>query len=245
MRDPDRPGGVFTLLVVGANGGCGASLVAGALARAWTRAGSAVWLIELDIDRGDLGEAWGLSCERTLADLAGVTGEIDAGHLGHVAQTAPGGLRVLLAPPVPGAAGAWGDEAIGRLLMAARVAAGEGGRVVIDGGLGLSCHSRIAPEHADGIVVICSPSVSAARRARRLIEALRASGAEARCGLVVSKGPGEAQIGARALGRAVGAPVVAEIPWAPREASDLTAGRWPRGRRARLASAITALAGAI
>ena len=246
MSDPGhlRPA-AFTVLVVGANGGSGASLVAGALALVWTRAGSVAWLIELDVERGDLGDAWSLPCDRTLADLAGVVGEVDAVHLGHVAHPSPGGPQVLLAPSSPGAVGVWDAEAIARLLTAARTAAGDRGRVVIDGGVGLSGPSLIAARHADGIVVVCSPRVSAARRARRLIEALVASGADARCGLVVSDGPDEAQIGARALGRAVGAPIIGELPWAPREGRHLSAGRWPTGRRARLAAAITSLAEAI
>ena len=97
-----RPASV--LLVAGADGGCGASLVAGALALAWARAGAPVWLLELDVDRADRADAWGLAGVRSLADLAGVAAELDARHIGHAAEEGPSGLRILGAPPVPGRA---------------------------------------------------------------------------------------------------------------------------------------------
>lgn len=232
-------------LVVGANGGGGASLVAGALALAWARRASGVWLVELDLGRGDRGDAWGLSHERTLADLAGVVGEIDADHLRNAACGREAGLQVLLAPATPGSSAAWDPEAVERLLTAARAASGDGGRVVVDGGVGLSGASLAAAAHADGILIVCSPTVAATRRARRLVEALATSGADARCGLVVNGGPADGEIGARSVGRAVGAPILAALPWVPRDGCRLAAGRWPAGRRPRLAVAIEALAGAV
>ena len=237
--------GSSLVVVVGANGGSGASLVAGALSLAWARAGIGSWLVEMDLERADLGDAWGLPAERTLEDLAAVAGEIDAAHLRHAAHVRPGGPHVLLAPARPGAADAWGPEAIRGLLTAARVAAGAGGRVVVDGGLGLSPSSRVAAADADGVLVQCGPTVAAARRARRVIEALTVSGAGSRCGLVVAGGPGDREISARSLARVAGAPVLGEIPWIPREGAALVSGRWPGGGRQRLARAIEALAGSL
>jgi MinD-like ATPase involved in chromosome partitioning or flagellar assembly len=233
------------VLVVGANGGSGASLIAGALALAWTRAGSATWLLELDLGRGDRGEAWDLVDGRTLDDLVGVAGEIEPAHLHHAAHDHGSGLRVLLASSSSGSADEWGPESVGRLISAARAAAGDGGRVIIDGGPGLARAAAAASAHAGAILIVSSPSVAASRRARRIVEELTTRGADGRCGIVVNAAPVDAEIGARALGRAVGSPVLAEIPWSRREGDRLAAGRWPAGRRLRLAAAIETLVGAI
>lgn len=233
------------VLVIGASGGSGSSLVAGALALSWARGGVAVVLVDLDLERGDIGDAWGLSRERTLADLQAVAPELDANHLRHAAQTHASGVRVVLSAAVPGSAVAWDRPSVGRLLESARVASGDGGRVVVDGGTGLPAAAAAASERASGIVVTCSPTVAAARRAQRLVSALAELRADPPCALVVNHGPVAAQIGARALGHAVGRPVVGELPWAEREGRRLGAGGWPTGRRARLAAAIDALAGAV
>lgn len=238
-RETSTPQAVV-ILVAGANGGCGASLLAGALALASARAEGGAWLVELDLDRGDRGEAWGMPGERTLGDLLLVAGEMEARHLRQAAHTGPYGLRVVNAPPDPGAAGAWSPEAIRRLVRSARAAAGAGGCAVVDAGTGLSAAARAAAAEADVTLIVCSPTVGAARRARRLVAALPHSSSE-RCGLVLVRGPAPREIGAAALARAASAHVRAELPWSPGEAARLVAGRWPSGRRRGLASAVQAL----
>ena len=65
-------------LVAGASGGCGASLLAGrSLALAWAQAGAAAWLVELDLERGDLAGAGSSPGDRTIADLRPVAAELD------------------------------------------------------------------------------------------------------------------------------------------------------------------------
>jgi MinD-like ATPase involved in chromosome partitioning or flagellar assembly len=233
------------LLVVGADGGCGASLLAGALALAWARAGEPVWLLELDVDRADRADAWGLSGARSLADLAGVAAELDARHVGHAAQEGPCGLRLLGAPPVPGAADAWDGAALRRLVDATRTASGASGRVVIDAGAGLGGPARAVAADVGAVLVACGPRVAATRRARRMVEAHTASGAAAACVLALAHGPAAGEMGARAVARAVGAPVAGEIPWSPGEAAFLGGGSWPQGRRNRLSRAVEALSEAL
>lgn len=231
-----------TLLVVGADGGCGASLLAGALALAWGRAGAPVWLLELDVDRADRADAWGLAGVRSLADLAGVAAELGARHVGHAAEEGPSGMRLLGAPPAPGAAEAWDDGALRRLVDATRASSGEAGRVVIDAGPGLGRPARAVAGGVDALLIACGPRVAAARRARRMVEAHSGSGARAGCVLALVHGPAAGEMGARALARAVGAAVAGEIPWSPGEAALLGGGSWPQGRRSRLARAVEALA---
>lgn len=230
-------------LVVGANGGCGASLLAGALALHAARSGEGAWLVELDLDRGDRGEAWAMPVERTLADLLLVSDEMEERHLRQAAQVASGGLQVINAPSVPGAAGDWAEAAVVGLVEAARRAAGPRGHVVLDGGTGASAPVRAAAADADAVLVVCGPTVAAVRRARRVIDVLGGRAGSGRsCALVVARGSGARDLGRRAIARVASAPVRGELPWSPAEASHLGCGQWPPGRRGRLACAVAALA---
>jgi pilus assembly protein CpaE len=229
------------LVVAGAAGGCGASLVAGALALCWAAAGARPWLIELDLERGDLAGAWDLPADRTIADLAPVAREIDAGHLRAAAFPHPSGVALLVAPGVPGSAAEWDDDGLGRLLDAA---SGEG-QVVVDAGAGLGRGGLVAAGRSGGVLIVCPPTLAGARRARRLLDALTARGTGDRAAIVVSAGPGRGEIGARALGKALAVNVVGELPWARREGQELGAGRWSSGRRRPLHRAVERLAEAI
>lgn len=233
-------------VVVGASGGCGASLVCGAVALAWARGGAATWLVELDPDRGDLADAWAVAPARTLADLVSVADEMDALHVRQAAHEHPSGVMALMAPAEPGCGIEWSAPRAARLASAAAAAAGPDGRVVIDAGSGLGALAAAVIGRAATALVVCGPSLASCRRARRIVEALSAArGDEGRCGLVVSRGPGGGEIGTRALGRAVGAEILAELPWSEREAAAIGAGRWPGAGRRGLARALQDLAGAV
>jgi pilus assembly protein CpaE len=226
------------VVVVGACGGCGASLIAGGIALAWAARGAATWLVEIDVERGDLAGAWGVSAERGLADLVPVSAELDAGHLRQACHAHSSGAMLVLGPGAPGAAGSWDAAAVARLV---KVAGGEG-RVVLDAGAGLSSLAIAAAEAATRLLLVCPPTVAAARRARRLVDALARGGADLRSGLVVCGGPGGGELSAGALARAVGLEVVAEAPWDERDARQIGVGRWPGGRRRGLGAAVSRLA---
>jgi pilus assembly protein CpaE len=229
------------LVVAGAAGGCGASLVAGALSLCWAAAGARPWLLELDLERGDLAGAWGLPADRTIADLAPVAGEIDGGHLRAAAFPHPSGVSLLPGPGLPGAADAWDEGGLGRLVEAAAAE----GQVVVDAGAGLGSAALAAAARAGGVLLVCPPTLAGARRARRLLDALGARAARATSAVVVNAGPERGEIGARALGKALAASVVAELPWARGEGAELSAGRWSSGRRRPLHRAVERLAEAI
>jgi pilus assembly protein CpaE len=224
------------VLVLGAAGGSGTTLVAGGIGLAWARSGRAACLLELDVERGDLAGDWGLPSDRTLADLAPVAGELAAGHLRQVAYPHETGLSVLLGPGRPGAGAPWA-EASGRLLAVAaadRAVVADGGSGLVEAGLG-------AVGAARAILVACPASVAGARRARRLGEHLEGLGAGGRARVAVRRGPRD-ELSPRAVGRAAGMEVAAELPWSGAEAEAIGSGRWPEGRRRRLAAALSALA---
>ena len=222
-------------VVAGVGGGAGASVLASALALA---AGEA-WLIDLDHERGDLAAAWDLVGDRTTADLLPVADELTGVHLGHAGRRHPSGTTVLAAPARADAGAAWHPPATAALVAAARDAAGPDGTVVVDAGAGVPPDGSAG----DALMLVCPPTLCGARRAAAALAALRERRDDRGCALVVGGRPGRAEVSARALARLAGAPVAGALPWSPREAAALAAGRWPEGRRAPLAGAARALAG--
>jgi len=225
------------VLVVGAAGGCGTSVVACGLALAWARDERRVWLVDFDAERGDVAGGWDLPLERTLDDLAGVAAEIGGDHLRRAGAVHPSGVTVLASSGRPGAAAAWDDHRTARLMGA--IAAE--GTVVVDSG----CGGAGAAAHASAVVLVCPGTLSGCRRAGRLLDRWRAADIDERVAVVWWRGPGTPEVGARALGRALGVPAMAELPWAERDAREIAAGDWPEGRRRPLAAAIARLAGAL
>ena len=222
-------------VVAGVGGGAGASTLASALALA----ADGAWLIDLDHDRGDLAPSWDLVGDRTTEDLLAVADEVTGVHLRHAGRAHPSGTTVLAASARAGAGAAWGPRATAALVAAARDAAGPAGAVVVDAGAG------VPPDGSggDALLLVCPPTLCGARRAAAALTVLRERRDDRGCGLVVGGRPGRSELGARALARLVGAPVAGSLPWSPREAGALAAGRWPEGRRARLARAARELAG--
>ncbi len=228
-------GAARVTVVAGVGGGAGASTLASALALAT----AGTWLIDLDHDRGDLAAAWDLVGDRTTEDLLPVADELGGVHLRHAGREHRSGATVLAAPARPGAGAGWRPRAIAALVAAARDAAGPAGAVVIDAGAGVPPDGSAG----DALLLVCPPTLCGARRAAAALAVLRERRDDRCCGLVVGARPGRPEVGARALGRLVGAPVAGALPWSPREAGALGGGRWPEGRRARLARAARELAG--
>jgi pilus assembly protein CpaE len=225
------------VVVVGACGGAGTSTVAGGLALAAAGAGRPAWLVELDLDRGDLAGAWELVGERTIAELSAVAGEIAPGHVRNAVRTHASGVEVLLAPPAGSSGARWLPEGMAPLLEAVASACGPEGRVVVDVGSGATALASAAARHAAEVLVVGPASLAGARRARRVVAA---TSGRVPPRLVVVDRPGRADLGARGMARVVAAPLAGALPWSARRAAELTGGRWPRGRRG-LGPAVAAL----
>jgi pilus assembly protein CpaE len=208
--------------VVGAGGGCGATTLACGLALAWARAGRPVCLLELDLERGDLAGGLGLTPERSLADLTAVAGEIGPEHVRRAAHPHPSGLAVLFAPERPGAADGWSQPALTRLLEAVRADCA----CVVDAGAG-------------------PPPPAVAAAATAILVVAPALGPRAALVAAPPRCAPQHELSARALALAAGLDLRATLPAQEREAAELSAGRWPRGRRAPLARAVADLAEAI
>ena len=91
--------------VLGLKGGSGKTLTAANLAVALADAGNRVTIVDIDLQFGDVGLALGLSPERTVFDLIGSGGSLDAEKLEDFLAVHPSGARALLAPARPDQAG--------------------------------------------------------------------------------------------------------------------------------------------
>jgi pilus assembly protein CpaE len=225
------------VLVLGARGGAGASLVAAGLALARVDAGRAGTLVDLDLERGDLGGSWGAPPDRTLSDLLAVADELDPGHVRCAAFPHPCGVTLLAAPGAPGADAPW-RGAPGERLVEAIAGLGP---VVADGGCALTSLALAAAARARATLLVCPPTLAGARRAARVAGHMTQAGLGAP-DLVANEGGGRHELRPGALARATGVECVATLPFAERDAEDIESARWPTGRRSALARAIAELA---
>lgn len=232
--------GSSPIVVVGAGGGVGATMLAGGIALARVRTGILTQLVELDLEQGDIAGAWSAPADRTIGDLVpvAVAREVSPTHLRAARHAHESGVALLLAPGRPGSSVPWDDDATRGLLDAAAA----DGEVVVDGGSRLLGPAASACAYAPVVLLVAPASLSGARRALRMREALveRCPGREPR--LVVNLGSGLPELGASALGIATGMEVAAILPRSDREAGELSAGRWPRSRRGGLSMAVAGLA---
>jgi pilus assembly protein CpaE len=91
--------------VLGLKGGSGKTLTAANMAVALADAGHRVTIVDLDLQFGDVGLALGLSPERTVYDLIGSGGSLDAEKVEDFLAIHSSGARALLAPARPDQAG--------------------------------------------------------------------------------------------------------------------------------------------
>jgi pilus assembly protein CpaE len=91
--------------VLGLKGGSGKTLTAANMAVALADAGHRVTIVDLDLQFGDVGLALGLTPERTVFDLIGSGGSLDAEKVEDFLVVHPSGACALLAPSRPDQAG--------------------------------------------------------------------------------------------------------------------------------------------
>ena len=229
------------LVVLGAAGGVGATMVACGIALALADAGEAVALLEFDFGRGDLAGAWGIPPDRTIDDLAPVVGELERHHVELIAHRHPSNVALLLRPEAASCADVWDRPATARLL----VRAGTLGAVVVDAGCARGTYVEEACTQAGRVVIVAAQTIAGARRARSLVDQLRSRGVSGELYVVANRGVGRDHLSGRFFARAVGQAATVELPRSDRDADDLGAGRRPSRQRQSLASAIDALVDAL
>ena len=163
-----------SVAVVGAKGGCGASLVATNLAVAFTRHGSTL-LVDLHNGDGTDDLLLDLRPERAWADLLPVAGELEPRQLDLATLTHSGGLRFLAAPPQPVPAGK------DRVALLLQVLATRLDWLVLDVP---SSPSEVV--EADSVLVVATPDAPALRGAQGLLRRLPPE-TRSRAGLVLNQ----------------------------------------------------------
>jgi Flp pilus assembly CpaE family ATPase len=221
------------IVVVGAAGGVGTSLVAGGLALGLADAGEPVRLLDL---AGDLAGAWGVPPDRTIDDLLPVIDELERRHVEIVALRHPSNVTLILGPPAGGPDSRWDRPAVIRLLDCA----GAVDALVVDAGTGVGVPAEAACGRGR-LVVVTAQTLAGARSARARIARVGSVGQMGEPIVVANRGVGRDHLNTRTFARALGHPVAVELGRVDREADALGSGRWPAGRRRSLVGAMAAL----
>jgi pilus assembly protein CpaE len=200
--------------VLGAKGGCGATLVAAHLAAGKVGEGE-VFLVDLDTGKGDLAGYLDLRSSRTLNALLERLDELDAALLDGACEVS-GGVRVLAQPYELTELQIVSPEEVRKLLSFVRAHADW---VVADLGSGVDAGTLAAIEVASHVVLVVTPDIIALRDAQRILRLLRRLGiGPERVRLVVNRATPR-DLSAEEIDAQLGVPVVASLPL------DLDAGR--------------------
>jgi pilus assembly protein CpaE len=129
-RDSDTGGGGgHVITVLGPKGGTGKTLVTTCLTAALAMDGHHAVAVDLDLQFGDVGLAYGMRPDRTIYDLATAGGSLDLGKVDAFLTQHASGARALLAPVRPDQAGSITPELVRDLLHVMRA---RRGFVVVD-----------------------------------------------------------------------------------------------------------------
>jgi pilus assembly protein CpaE len=200
--------------VLGAKGGCGATLVAAHLAAAKVAQGE-VYLVDLDTGKGDLAGYLDLRSSHTLNALLERLGQLDGALLEGACEVS-GGVRVLAQPYELSELQAVAPDEVRAMLAFVRAHAD---LVIADLGSGVDAGTLAAIEVATHLVLVVTPDIIALRDAQRLLRLLHRLGVDqGRVRLVVNRAAPQ-DLSAEEIDAQLGVPVVASLPL------DLDAGR--------------------
>lgn len=184
------------ITVVSPKGGAGKTAIASNLAVGLARhAMNRVVIVDCDLQFGDVANALRLTPERTIADFAKSSADLDATTVKAFLTPHPSGAFALCAPESPADADGVKPD---MLATAIDLLSEMFTYVVIDTGAGLDEATLTAIEHSTDLVIACATDVASARALRKELEAFDLLGltsqrrhfvlnrADARVGLSVS-----------------------------------------------------------
>ena len=155
------------VVVAGAKGGVGTTVLASTLAAQAQRSGSRTCLVDLDLQNGDIGVYLGIEPRRSVVDLAEVADEITVRSLSEIAFQHSSGLTVLVAPE-QGEQGEGVSARASRMMVSALRMQYD--LVVVDCGTTLTDATAVVTEVADTAILVTTPDVPALRAARRRLD---------------------------------------------------------------------------
>jgi pilus assembly protein CpaE len=201
----------LTLVVHGAKGGVGASLLASQVALAAAgRARTA--LVDLDVSGGTCSALLGVEERGSMLSLLGHG--VGRGEVAAVARRHPSGLALLAAEPFDAAAGLLDGAAVRRLLELARRCFDV---VVVDVPARLDDRGVAALAAADKALLVVTPEVPCVVAARRLVDALAWRDFPlARLGVVVNMLEEAEGVTPEQIAAAISLRLTGTIPFAPK-----------------------------
>ncbi|MDR1851715.1 MAG: AAA family ATPase [Propionibacteriaceae bacterium] len=150
--------------LAGAKGGVGVSTLAVVMAMEATRLGQRVCLVDLDLLSGDLGYLCSVNPRRSVADLAGLVGDVGPRGIREVLVDVPVGFALLGAPERVEQAEGISEAAIRTILNELRL---HFSLVIVDCGCYLDDARAGAIDSADKVCLVLSGDLISLRSARR------------------------------------------------------------------------------
>ncbi|MCX6033034.1 MAG: AAA family ATPase [Chloroflexi bacterium] len=175
------------IVVTGAKGGSGASVIAANLGTmlAQAHADQTVVLFDLDFHYGDQRVLLDMEPTASVLDLLPVIDELTPDAVGSAMITHKSGLRALLAPPELHQADMVEPDMVRKMLVAMRAYYNW---VVVDAPGDLSDYELSALDFADKVLIVCTPDVLSIRRTRSMLEVCQGLGlAPAQINLVLNR----------------------------------------------------------
>jgi pilus assembly protein CpaE len=191
-------------------GGIGRSTIAANLAVALKmETGKKVTLVDASLQFGDLGVMLNLEPRKSIADLAGSSGDFDAEQLNGVLQNHMSGIRVLLAPPRPEMADLVTSDVLKKVLHRLRQ---DNDYIVVDTWSYFHDQSLAVLDTADRILLLADSELTTIKSVRLFLEVAEALGYSAdKIVLVLNNVEGRAGISAQDIQRSVNHTVAATV----------------------------------
>jgi pilus assembly protein CpaE len=163
------------VVVAGSKGGTGTTTVAAHLAHdAVARVpGRSVCLVDLDLDKGDIGHLFGITHRLDISDLAKVADDLSMQTVSSAIHRSAAGLSTLLAPTRIEDIGSVGEREVVLILAALRR---QFDLVIADVGAAVTPVTAAAVETATQVVLVATPDVLALRGVHRVVDAWRRVG---------------------------------------------------------------------
>ncbi|MEA5052511.1 MAG: AAA family ATPase, partial [Propionicimonas sp.] len=204
------------LALAGAKGGVGVSVLAALLATRAAGEGQTVCLVDLDLRAGDLAFLCGVSPRRSVADLAGLAGDLTIRGIREVVVDVPAGFALLAAPDRVEQSEEVTAQAVRQILHELRR---NFSLVVVDTGSVLDDPRAVALEVADEVLLVANCELISIRAARRSLEAWERLGVRTtdRARLVVNQSSKQREIQPDLVARLVKLPLLTAVASAPAE----------------------------
>ncbi|MDP9068703.1 MAG: AAA family ATPase [Actinomycetota bacterium] len=198
------------VVVFGPKGGTGKTVLATNLAVLAAEAKIHTALVDADVSYGDCAASLRLRPERTLGEIAGITGELDESALAGVLSLHPSGLRVLASATDPLTPQRLDGAVVGRSIRALRTTAE---LVIVDTAPGLDQHALAALEACDLAFLVTSldlPAVKNAKLALSALESLHIDTGKVR--IVLNRADSKVGFPTSEVAKALQRPIAAELP---------------------------------